>query len=106
MRQLTVPRGLSLRGQTHRRRVLRGGAFNNNERNVRCAVRNRNNPNDRNRNIGFRVVVSTFFPARTARRSELLFRAEANNGGVCSWPRPRPTPLPLGEGLGVRGPGE
>ena len=42
-------------------RVLRGGAFNNNARSVRCAYRNRNNPNNRNNNIGFRVVVSTFF---------------------------------------------
>ena len=41
--------------------MLRGGAFNNNERNVRCAYRNRNNPNNRNRNIGFRLVVSTLF---------------------------------------------
>jgi hypothetical protein len=38
-------------------RVVRGGAFNNNARNVRCAYRNRNNPNNRNRNNGFRVVV-------------------------------------------------
>ncbi|MEW6031221.1 MAG: SUMF1/EgtB/PvdO family nonheme iron enzyme [Chloroflexota bacterium] len=45
-------------------RVLRGGAFNNNERNVRCAYRNRNNPNNRNNNIGFRVVVSTLFLSR------------------------------------------
>jgi len=42
-------------------RVLRGGAFNNNDRNVRCAARNRNNPNNRNDNIGFRVVLRTFF---------------------------------------------
>ncbi|NUQ84323.1 MAG: SUMF1/EgtB/PvdO family nonheme iron enzyme [Anaerolineales bacterium] len=42
-------------------RVVRGGAFNNNERNVRCAVRNRNNPENRNNNQGFRVVVSTLF---------------------------------------------
>jgi len=42
-------------------RVVRGGAFNNNERNVRCAYRNRNNPNNRNNNQGFRVVVSTLF---------------------------------------------
>ncbi|MCB0243024.1 MAG: SUMF1/EgtB/PvdO family nonheme iron enzyme [Anaerolineae bacterium] len=48
-------------GQAHRRRVLRGGAFNNNENNVRCAARNRNNPNNRNDNIGFRVCASTFF---------------------------------------------
>jgi len=40
----------------NRRRVVRGGAFNNNERNVRCAYRNRNNPNNYNRNNGFRVV--------------------------------------------------
>jgi hypothetical protein len=37
-------------------RVLRGGAYNNNARNVRCAYRNRNNPNNWNRNNGFRVV--------------------------------------------------
>src|SRR6185295_9300866 len=43
-------------------RVLRGGAFNNEPRNVRCAVRNRNEPDERNDNIGFRVVVSTFLP--------------------------------------------
>jgi hypothetical protein len=38
--------------------VLRGGSFNNNQNNARCAYRNRNNPNNRNRNNGFRVVVS------------------------------------------------
>ena len=48
-------------------RVLRGGAFNNNRNNARCAYRNnRNNPNNRNRNIGFRVVVSTFLHAGNA----------------------------------------
>ena len=41
--------------------MLRGGAFNNNPENVRCAVRNRNHPNNRNNNIGFRVVLSTLF---------------------------------------------
>lgn len=39
--------------------VLRGGAFNNNHNNVRCAVRNNNEPDNRNNNIGFRVVLST-----------------------------------------------
>ena len=38
---------------------MRGGAFNNNDNNVRCAARNRNNPNNDNRNNGFRVVLST-----------------------------------------------
>ena len=39
-------------------RVLRGGSWNNNHNNARCSYRNRNNPNNRNDNIGFRVVVS------------------------------------------------
>ncbi len=45
--------------------VLRGGAFNNNERNVRCANRNDNDPDNRNNNVGFRVVVGAprFSPA-------------------------------------------
>jgi hypothetical protein len=41
--------------------VLRGGSFANNENNLRCAARNRNNPNNRNDNVGFRVCASTFF---------------------------------------------
>lgn len=47
--------------------MLRGGAFNNNPRNVRCAYRNNNDPDNRNDNIGFRVVLSTI-AARNARR--------------------------------------
>ncbi|MBI5291122.1 MAG: hypothetical protein HY872_04500 [Chloroflexi bacterium] len=38
--------------------MVRGGSFNNNHRNARCACRNDNHPNNRNDNIGFRVVVS------------------------------------------------
>jgi hypothetical protein len=38
-------------------RVVRGGSYNNEGVNLRCAIRNRNNPNNRNDNIGFRVVV-------------------------------------------------
>ena len=37
-------------------RVLRGGAFNNEPRNLRSANRNRNNPENRNQNIGFRCA--------------------------------------------------
>ncbi len=53
--------------------ALRGGSYFNTEDNVRCAYRNRNNPNNRNNNVGFRVVASTPFngraPAGTARRA-------------------------------------
>ena len=48
-------------GADRKHRVLRGGAFNNNQRNVRCAYRNRNNPNNRNNNNGFRVVLAHDF---------------------------------------------
>gem|GEM_PF-1860694 len=44
--------------------MLRGGAFNNDTDNVRCAYRNRNDPDNRNDNIGFRVVASTFSQRR------------------------------------------
>jgi formylglycine-generating enzyme required for sulfatase activity len=37
-------------------RVLRGGSWNNNPRNCRTTYRNRNDPDERDDNIGFRVV--------------------------------------------------
>ena len=46
-------------GADSNRRVVRGGSFNNNQRNVRAAIRNNNDPDNRNNNIGFRVVVSS-----------------------------------------------
>jgi hypothetical protein len=62
--------------------VLRGGAFNNNERNVRCAYRNRNNPNNRNNNIGFRVVCGVPVRSLQAPRSERrTFFVHARNVG-------------------------
>ena len=41
------------------RRVLRGGSWNNDQDVARSADRNRDNPNDRNDNVGFRVVCSS-----------------------------------------------
>ena len=35
-------------------RVIRGGSWNTNARNVRAAYRNRNHPSNRNDNLGFR----------------------------------------------------
>ena len=50
-------------GAAEGHRVLRGGAFNNNEDNARCAYRNNNPPDNHNNNNGFRVsVVSHFSP--------------------------------------------
>ncbi|MCA8917248.1 MAG: SUMF1/EgtB/PvdO family nonheme iron enzyme [Planctomycetes bacterium] len=40
-------------------RVVRGGAWNNNAANARSAARNDNNPDNRNDNIGFRVLCSS-----------------------------------------------
>jgi len=51
--------------------VVRGGSWNNNQNNVRCAYRNNRNPNNRNNNRGFRVVVS----------STLFHRPEMPGGG-------------------------
>jgi len=35
---------------------VRGGSWNNKSANLSCSVRNNNNPDNRNNNIGFRVV--------------------------------------------------
>lgn len=39
-------------------RVNRGGSWNNNARNCRSANRNRNDPGNRNNNLGFRVLAA------------------------------------------------
>ncbi|NOZ54791.1 MAG: SUMF1/EgtB/PvdO family nonheme iron enzyme [Gammaproteobacteria bacterium] len=45
-------------------RVLRGGAWINNQDNCRAAYRNRNIPNNRNNNIGFRLCLSSHIVLR------------------------------------------
>jgi hypothetical protein len=60
-------------------RVLRGGAYNNEGANLRCAYRNRNNPNNRNNNIGFRCVVCASFMLlmwKTHGSCACMFRSE------------------------------
>ena len=42
--------------------MLRGGSWINNQNNARAAYRNDNNPDNRNNNIGFRVVVRRSTP--------------------------------------------
>lgn len=70
-------------------RVVRGGAFNNNERALRCAYRNNRNPNNRNDNQGFRVVLSTFFvaDARIAMWGNLHRRGEKWRNRFLAAPR-------------------
>jgi hypothetical protein len=38
---------------------VRGGSWNNNQDNARAAYRNHNTPDNRNNNLGFRVVCSS-----------------------------------------------
>jgi hypothetical protein len=40
--------------------TVRGGSWNNNQQNARVAVRNRNDPDNSNNNIGFRAVSHDF----------------------------------------------
>ncbi|MCC5626354.1 SUMF1/EgtB/PvdO family nonheme iron enzyme [Nostoc sp. CHAB 5715] len=57
--------------------MLRGGSWNNNPRNCRSANRNRNARDNRNNNVGFRVVVAA--PLSTLLLSELM---NGNSSGV------------------------
>ena len=60
-------------------RVLRGGAYNNEESNLRCAYRNNNNPNNRNDNIGFRVVVRVVSHASLLKAAGITPVAQVGN---------------------------
>jgi hypothetical protein len=50
-------------GDRLRPRLLRGGAWNNNVNYVRAAVRNRNNVDNRNNNVGLRLASHGFLTA-------------------------------------------
>ncbi len=54
--------------------MLRGGAFNNQDNNVRAPVRNRNNPNNRNNNNGFRLVRAHIFLCPAGNITDRSFR--------------------------------
>ncbi len=51
--------------------ALRGGSWNNNADNARCAYRNDNNPDNDNDNIGFRLATRAPRPAGNALRHSL-----------------------------------
>jgi len=64
-------------------RSLRGGSWNNNENHLARSGRNYNNPDNRNNNVGFRVVCSQSCPhGRPSPRA--LMPAVLRNAG----PRP------------------
>ena len=68
---------------------MRGGSWNNNRDNARCAIRNRNHPGNRNNNIGFRVVLRSptffrpffWFRRKAGRRAGLPGRSRSGNAG-------------------------
>jgi hypothetical protein len=49
-------------------RVVRGGSWNNESANARSAARNNNNPDNRNNNLGFRVLCSFHIGICSVRR--------------------------------------
>ena len=63
--------------------MLRGGSFNNNETNARCAFRNRNNIDNLNNNNGFRVAASHFPPVSVWRKMVSCVTTSARNA-MCS----------------------
>jgi hypothetical protein len=76
-------------------RVVRGGAWNHDPDNARAAYRNRNHPDNRNNNLGFRLAASHITRAGVlVPPPELMgggsgcFLSEALDGGAGSVPRP------------------
>ncbi|NIM15924.1 MAG: SUMF1/EgtB/PvdO family nonheme iron enzyme, partial [Candidatus Aminicenantes bacterium] len=53
-------------------RVMRGGSWNNDARNLRCANRNNDRPSNRNNNLGFRLCQHNFLPG--VKRPRLFYR--------------------------------
>lgn len=85
------------------KRVIRGGSWNNEARNVRAACRNGNDPSNRNDNLGFRCARAHVWtdvrewPGRCPRRPRLWPRSRRNatKAGVLvrsseSWPEGSP----------------
>ena len=71
-------------------RVIRGGSWNNNAANCRSANRNRNTPDNRNNNVGFRVC---FFssPQYSQKRQCLRTLPPCTGADHCLYPAPGST---------------
>ena len=74
-------------------RVLRGGSWNDNARNVRAACRNHNDPDNRNDNIGFRC----------ARAHDRMESPNLNRSLSQVFPRDRRNPMATGVLVTVSG---
>ncbi len=71
------------------RRVLRGGSWNNTPQNLRSANRNRNTPDNRNNNIGFRIASTASRPERVCLVQCTVCQEAVQGGAVqCSDVRP------------------
>ncbi|WP_371418457.1 SUMF1/EgtB/PvdO family nonheme iron enzyme [Methylocapsa sp. S129] len=66
---------------------MRGGSWNNNPRNLRSANRNRNEPDNRNDNIGFRLS-STLPSCRSRAVQGRRGRARKRPGAVMTGSNP------------------
>ncbi|MBL8666325.1 MAG: hypothetical protein JNM48_02550 [Rhodospirillales bacterium] len=69
--------------------MVRGGSWNNNRENARASYRNRNHPNNRNNNLGFRVVCSSHVSSASSSarcHSALLRACRARSAGIGSLP--------------------
>jgi hypothetical protein len=83
-------------------RVVRGGSWNNDQDNARAAYRNRNNPDNRNNNVGFRLVCASHIlpPLQWRRSSGLVASVPTSEGlGSASGNGRRPRFAARGEGL-------
>jgi hypothetical protein len=58
-------------------RQVRGGSWNNNRNNLRCANRNRNTPGNRNNNVGFRCANTCWRPVKMPQWSVTATAASA-----------------------------
>ncbi|HCS92805.1 MAG: hypothetical protein N838_02025 [Thiohalocapsa sp. PB-PSB1] len=71
--------------------MLRGGSFDNQPRNLRSADRNRNQPENRNENIGFRCVRGSV--RQHGLRNQPVLAMQSRWGAPRSFPGP---PVPVG----------
>jgi len=60
-----------------------GGSWINNQENLRCAARNNNQPDNRNNNIGFRVVSVQSCPICSIRMPALHGAPDWRSGMTC-----------------------